>query len=87
MSAYLEATRPGGRGLTEDMRTMLNPWGSIRLRFDFRFISSWEAEVRFLGDLADGAFAVESLHASDPVRIAELVATYRDLPLGASMPR
>jgi len=42
----------------------------------------WEAEVRFLGDLAAGAFAVEPLHASDPVRIAELVAEYRDLPLG-----
>lgn len=42
----------------------------------------WEAEVRFLGDLAGGNFAVEPLHASDPVRIAELVAEYRDLPLG-----
>lgn len=27
VSAYLEASRPGGRGLTEDMRTMLSPWG------------------------------------------------------------
>jgi uncharacterized protein len=42
----------------------------------------WEAEVRFLGDLASGSFAVEPLHASDPIRIAELVAEYRDLPLG-----
>ena len=42
----------------------------------------WQAEVRFLGDLAGGSFAVERLHASDPVRIAELVAEYRDLPLG-----
>lgn len=24
--AYLEASRPGGRGLTEDMRAMLSPW-------------------------------------------------------------
>lgn len=27
VSAYLEACRSGGRGLTEDMRVMLSPWG------------------------------------------------------------
>ena len=42
----------------------------------------WEAEVRFLGDLAGGDFALEPVHASDPVRMAELVARYRDLRLG-----
>lgn len=42
-----------------------------------------EAEVRFLGDLADGAFSVEPVAARDWLRIAELVARYRDLPLGA----
>jgi predicted nucleic acid-binding protein len=42
-----------------------------------------ETEVRFLGDLADGAFAVEPVAAGDWLRIAELVARYRDLPLGA----
>ncbi|OLO99806.1 VapC toxin family PIN domain ribonuclease [Mycolicibacterium porcinum] len=42
-----------------------------------------ESEVRFLGDLADGAFAVEPVAAGDWLRIAELVARYRDLPLGA----
>jgi uncharacterized protein len=42
----------------------------------------WEAEVRFLGDLASGNLVLEPLHAADPVRIAELVARYRDLPLG-----
>lgn len=41
-----------------------------------------EPEVRFLGDLAAGAFSVEAVHAGDWLRIAELVATYRDLPLG-----
>jgi predicted nucleic acid-binding protein len=41
-----------------------------------------EPEVRFLGDLAAGAFAIEPVLASDWLRIAELVATYRDLPLG-----
>jgi predicted nucleic acid-binding protein len=39
-------------------------------------------EVRFLGDLAGGAFAVESVAAADWLRIAELVARYRTLPLG-----
>lgn len=39
-------------------------------------------EVRFLGDLADGAFTIEPVAANDWLRIAELVARYRDLPLG-----
>jgi uncharacterized protein len=41
-----------------------------------------EPEVRFLGDLAAGAFAIEPVLAADWLRIAELVAGYRDLPLG-----
>lgn len=42
----------------------------------------WEAEVRFLGDLAAGDFVLEPVHAADPIRIAELVAQYHELPLG-----
>jgi predicted nucleic acid-binding protein len=48
-------------------------------------IGTWlgsRAEVRFLGDLAGGAFVVEPVVASDWLRIAELVSRYRDLPLG-----
>lgn len=41
-----------------------------------------EPEVRFLGDLAAGAFNVEPVAAADWLRIAELVARYRGLPLG-----
>lgn len=41
------------------------------------------AEVRFLGDLASGAFVVEPVHPRDWLRMAELVARYRDLPLGS----
>lgn len=41
-----------------------------------------EAEVRFLGDLAAGAFFVDPVAPGDWLRIAELVARYRDLPLG-----
>jgi predicted nucleic acid-binding protein len=42
----------------------------------------WQAEVRFLGDLAAGSFVLEPLHPADTLRIAELVARYHDLPLG-----
>jgi uncharacterized protein len=41
-----------------------------------------EPEVRFLGDLAAGAFSIEPVPAGDWLRIAELVAVYGDLPLG-----
>lgn len=41
-----------------------------------------EAEVRFLGSLASGELVVEDVNASDWIRVAELVWTYRDLPLG-----
>lgn len=42
-----------------------------------------EPEVRFLGDFAAGAFTAEPVAAPDWLRIAELVARYRDLPLGS----
>ena len=41
-----------------------------------------EAEVRFLGDVASGELISEPVHPADWERIAELVARYRDLPLG-----
>jgi len=41
-----------------------------------------EAEVRFLGDLAAGNLIPEPVAPADWLRIAELVARYRDLPLG-----
>jgi predicted nucleic acid-binding protein len=41
-----------------------------------------EAEVRFLGDLAAGNLIAEPVAAADWLRIAELVARYRNLPLG-----
>lgn len=39
-------------------------------------------EVQFLGDFARGHFLVEPVASDDWLRIAELVWTYRDLPLG-----
>ena len=38
--------------------------------------------MRFLGDLAAGDLVPEQVGPADWLRIAELVATYRDLPLG-----
>jgi uncharacterized protein len=42
-----------------------------------------EAEVRFLGDLANRAFVTIPVEDEDWLRIAELVARYRELSLGA----
>lgn len=42
-----------------------------------------ETEVRFLGDLAAGELVPEQVESADWLRIAELVAAYRDLPLGS----
>jgi len=41
-----------------------------------------DAEVRFLGDLASGNLIPEPVTSPDWLRTAELVARYRDLPLG-----
>ena len=40
------------------------------------------AEVRFVEDMAIGTFTVDGTHPADWVRVAELVARYRNLPLG-----
>ncbi len=40
------------------------------------------AELRFIADLASGAFDVEPVHPTDWLRIADLVNRYRSLPLG-----
>jgi len=41
-----------------------------------------ETEVRFLGDLAAGDLIPERVEPADWLRIADLVASYRDLPIG-----
>ena len=45
-------------------------------------VGGTEAEVRLLGDLAAGELVLEPVDPADLMRIAELVHTYRDLPLG-----
>jgi uncharacterized protein len=44
---------------------------------------SADAEVRFLADLASRVFVTIPVDDDDWLRIAELVARYRDLPLGS----
>lgn len=43
-----------------------------------------EAEVRLIGSIAAGDLTIEPVHATDWIRIAELVWTYRDLGLGTT---
>lgn len=43
-----------------------------------------EAEARFFSSIADGDLAVDALTEVDVARIAELVETYEDLPLGGT---
>ena len=40
-------------------------------------------EIKFLGDFALGNLIAEPVLAADWLRIAELVGSYRDLPLGS----
>lgn len=42
----------------------------------------WETEALFASALASGEIYTEDPHPSDFDRIAELIETYRDLPLG-----
>jgi predicted nucleic acid-binding protein len=42
------------------------------------------AEVRFLGDLAEGNLVAEPVVPRDWLRIAELASIYRNLPLGTA---
>lgn len=44
----------------------------------------WRAETRLLLALAAGELTIEPVEPSDLERIAGLVATYRDLPLGTT---
>jgi uncharacterized protein len=44
--------------------------------------AGWRAEVTLLGDIARGGVIVEPVRPPDWLRTAELVARYRDFPLG-----
>lgn len=41
-----------------------------------------EAEIRFVGAVADGEFGIEPLEPADLRRALELLETYRDLAIG-----
>ena len=42
------------------------------------------AEARFFRSIADGEISIEPLTSTDLARIAELVETYADMPLGGT---
>lgn len=67
-------THPGPLVVTELVITEVRYLLATRLGPD--------AEVRFVGDLAAGNLIPEPVAAADWLRIAELVASYRDMPLG-----
>ena len=66
MSAYVEATRTGGRGVTEDMQALLSPWG-----FDPSKIDLPVHLVHGTGDTiappAHAEYWIETLQATQPV--------------------
>jgi len=68
VSAYVEATRLGGRGLTEDMRAVLSPWG-----FDPAEISLPVHVIHGRRDTvappAHAEYWIETLKAAHPVWI------------------
>jgi pimeloyl-ACP methyl ester carboxylesterase len=70
VSAYVEATRPGGRGLTEDMQTVLSPWG-----FDPTEIRLPVHLIHGRGDTvappAHAEYWIETLEAPHPVWVED----------------
>lgn len=70
VSAYVEATRRGGRGLTEDMQAVLSPWG-----FDPTDIRLPVHVVHGRGDTvvppAHAEYWIETLKDANPVWVED----------------
>jgi pimeloyl-ACP methyl ester carboxylesterase len=68
--AYIEATRPGGRGLTEDMQAVLNPWGfePTEVRLPVRLIHGRRDTV---APPAHAEHWIETLETARPVWIED----------------
>lgn len=66
LSAYVEATRPGGRGLTEDMQAVLSPWGfdpsEIRLP-----VHLFHGRCDTVAPPAHAEYWIETLETAHPV--------------------
>lgn len=70
MSAYVEATRRGGRGLTEDMRTLLSPWDfdPAEIRVPVHVIHGMRDTV---APPAHAEYWIETLEAAHPLWIED----------------
>jgi pimeloyl-ACP methyl ester carboxylesterase len=66
VSAYAEATRPGGRGLTEDMQAVLSPWGfdPAEIRLPVHVVHGRRDTV---APPAHAEYWIETLEAARPV--------------------
>jgi pimeloyl-ACP methyl ester carboxylesterase len=66
VSAYVEATRPGGRGLTEDMQAVLRPWGfdPAEIRVPVHVVHGRHDTV---APPAHAEYWIETLQAAQPV--------------------
>jgi pimeloyl-ACP methyl ester carboxylesterase len=70
VSAYVEATRPGGRGLTEDMQAVLGPWGfdPTEIRLPVQVIHGRRDTV---APPAHAEYWVETLEDANPVWVED----------------
>jgi pimeloyl-ACP methyl ester carboxylesterase len=70
VSAYVEATRPGGRGLTEDMQAVLSPWGfdPTEIRLPVHVVHGWRDTV---APPAHAEYWVETLEAAHAVWVED----------------
>ncbi len=70
VSAYVEATRHGGRGLTEDMQAVLSPWGfdPTEIRLPVHLIHGRRDTV---APPAHAEHWIETLEAAQPVWIED----------------
>jgi pimeloyl-ACP methyl ester carboxylesterase len=70
VAAYVEATRPGGRGLTEDMQAVLKPWGfePTEIRLPVHVI---HGKCDTVAPPAHAEHWIETLEATRPVWIAD----------------
>jgi pimeloyl-ACP methyl ester carboxylesterase len=66
VSAYIEATRFGSRGQTEDMQAMLSPWGfdPTEIRLPVHVVHGRQDTV---APPAHAEYWIETLHAAHPV--------------------
>ena len=66
VSAYVEATRPGGRGLTEDMQALLSPWGFDPAEIDLP-VHLVHGTRDTIAPPAHAEYWIETLQAAQPV--------------------